>query len=95
MLTDRAQIEQIIFGHIAEDNKYAHQLEQQAKEFIPEVEEFTREFLDDLLRISRTVLQGLAIALGEEEDFFVKVITALQSALKFAHMQYVFGFKLV
>ena len=37
------------------------------------MQEFTTEFLDDLLRIGQTILRGLALALGQEEDFFVKV----------------------
>ncbi|KAK9807304.1 hypothetical protein WJX73_010800 [Symbiochloris irregularis] len=69
---DRGIIEQQIFGHVAENNPYARQLEQQAKEFIPNIEEFTHDFLDDLLRISTVVLRGLALALGQPEDFFVK-----------------------
>lgn len=70
---DRAVAEQIIFGHTAKENHYAQQLEQQAKEVISGIEEFTQAFLDDLLRISQVVLRGLAIALGQSEDFFAKV----------------------
>ena len=69
----RAQIEQQIFGHTATDNSYAKQLQEQAREHIPEIEEFTQEFLDDLLRISQTVLRGLALALGQPENFFTQV----------------------
>lgn len=72
-LADRAIIEQMIFGHTSKDKPYAKQLEQQAKDFIPDLEEFTQSFLDDLLRISQVVLRGLALALGQQEDFFVKV----------------------
>ncbi|KAK9785771.1 hypothetical protein WJX73_004277 [Symbiochloris irregularis] len=70
--TARAPKEQITFGHVAPDNQYAIALEAKAKKVVPEIEEFTRGFMDDCLRISQTILRGLAIALGQDEDFFVK-----------------------
>lgn len=66
-------IEQIIWGHEAALNPHANKLAALAKERFPGAEEFTKEFLDDLLRISQTILRGLAIAMDLEEDFFIKV----------------------
>lgn len=62
----------MIFGHPADDNPFANKLEQQAKAKVDGIEEFTRDFLDDLLRISQTILRGLAIALGQPESFFIE-----------------------
>lgn len=74
---DRPKIEQMIFGHPAKDNPFANKLEQQAKAKVDGIEEFTRGFLDDLLRISQTILQGLAIALGQPENFFIEASSDL------------------
>lgn len=78
-LADKPKLEQMIFGHPAENNPYANKLEEQAKEVVPGIEDFTREFMDDLLQISRVILRGLALALGVPEDFFVAVSGVNQS----------------
>ena len=74
---DRPKIEQMIFGHPAKDNPFANKLEQQAKAKVDGIEEFTRDFLDDLLRISQTILRGLAVALGQPENFFIEASSKL------------------
>ena len=81
LLADRPKIEQMIFGHPADDNPFANRLEQQAKAKVEGIEEFTRDFLDDLLRISQTILRGLAIALGQPESFFIEASLPSLSAL--------------
>lgn len=70
------------FGHPASGNPHACQLEQQTKKFIPEIQHFTRDIMDDLLRVAQVVLRGLALALGQPEDFFAKVWACTSEAVE-------------